>query len=146
MNILIADSIYIRMEHYRVWLPPADRVWVSSAVKKFDEHDKDLIPWEDVMQNIWYKVIHSRRIKTENGEIYIFKLEGIDGVIIKAWATKLITYKMKKVYAEIKAERKSVTTFIISLGKKTIHETDTIYDDFKIINYACPKRWPLRWL
>ena len=136
------------MEHYRVWLPPADHVYVSSAVKKFDEHDKDLIPWEDVMQNIWYKVIHSRRIKTENGEIYIFKLKDIDGVIIKAWATKLITYKMKKVYAEIKAERKSVATFIISLGKKTIHETDTIYDDFKIICHACHnlQRWPLRWL
>ena len=90
------------------------------TVESFQNADR-AVPWREVELNIPYKIIREDIQQTKKGEGMILTLKSSQGIIIRAWATKLI-----KQHLEANQNRRQVK-YILSRGLKTAEQTRNEY-------------------
>ena len=100
------------------------------TVESFQNADR-AVPWREVELNIPYKIIREDIQQTKKGEGMILTLKSSQGIIIRAWATKLI-----KQHLEANQNRRQVK-YILSRGLKTAEQTKNEYYDFKAFIGNC---------
>ena len=82
--------------------------------------EEKAIPWLDVKQNTWMKVDDMTTLDTINGKAMIVYPKKRDGIVIKAWTTKLIG---KYLTVKMASNDGSKNLYIMSLGEKTAEKS-----------------------
>ena len=109
---------------------PEDVVVVVDAAFPNDDAkgEEVAMPWRDVEQKTWMKIVDMGILDTVNGKSMIIELQKRDGTIIKAWTTKII----EKNITLKNSSKSNKNIYIMSLGEKTSKKSKRMYNNFNI--------------
>ena len=100
---------------------PDDSVAGEKMHVSQSEEDDELIPWREVPERVWLRIINHRNATTKKGVVKIITLQKRDGSTIKAWTSPYITRCVDTSItnrANKDLVRDATHLYIMSLGKE----------------------------
>ena len=103
--------------------------------------ESEVIPWREVAQNTWLRIMHQQDVNMEYGAVKILHLLHRDGTACKAWSTTIISKEIDDLQRK-REEQKKVENlppaylYIKSLGKRASKSNPArSYFDFKLMYF-----------
>ncbi len=99
------------------------------------EEDDELIPWREVPERVWLRIVNHRNATTKRGVVKIVTLQKRDGSIIRAWTSPYITKCVDTTiayHANKDIVRDETHLYIKSLGKEPCSLDDDTKSFFNV--------------
>ena len=102
---------------------------------------EDPVPWRDVPQNNWLRILNHRDVNTENGVVKILNLLHRDGTAYKVWATSTLSKAIDETLKNREIEFENSTPpptdlYVKSLGKKASKKNPgRSYYNFQLLHF-----------